>query len=120
MKKVAIFDIDGTIFRSSLLIELVEKMIAKNLFPENIRDNYKDQYHAWLNRQGAYSDYINAVVEAYNDNIRGVNYADFKEAAHEVIKRMKDRVYCYTRDLVKELKENDYYLLAISQWNLLI
>lgn len=31
-RKVAVFDIDGTIFRSSLLIELVEVMVQHGLF----------------------------------------------------------------------------------------
>jgi len=34
LRKIAVFDIDGTIFRSSLLIECVEAMISAGLFPE--------------------------------------------------------------------------------------
>jgi len=33
MKKLAIFDIDGTIFRSSLTIELLESLIEEGVFP---------------------------------------------------------------------------------------
>jgi hypothetical protein len=32
-RRVAVFDVDGTIFRSSLLIQLVEKLIEKRAFP---------------------------------------------------------------------------------------
>ena len=35
-RKVAVFDVDGTIFRSSLLIQLVERLIADGLFPADI------------------------------------------------------------------------------------
>jgi len=113
-KKVAIFDIDGTIFRSSLLIELVNKMIEHGLFPKDMVKVYEKQYHLWLDRQGSYEDYINAVVDAYNQNIKGVSHEEFKKVAELVINNMKDRVYRYTRDLVKELKSKDYFLLAIS------
>lgn len=34
MRKVAFFDIDGTVFRSSLLIELVNALIAEGVFPK--------------------------------------------------------------------------------------
>ena len=33
-KKVAVFDVDGTLFRSSLLIEIVETLIAAGVFPQ--------------------------------------------------------------------------------------
>jgi len=112
--KVAIFDIDGTIFRSSLLIELVNEMIDENLFPKEIRKEYEQEYFLWLDRRGKYDDYINAVVRAYNERIKGVDYADFKKVAERVIERMKNRVYRYTRDLVQELKSKGYFLLAIS------
>lgn len=41
MKKVAFFDIDGTVFRSSLLIEIVEKLISEGVFPVESADEYR-------------------------------------------------------------------------------
>ena len=58
-KKLAVFDIDGTIFRSSLLIELVEKFIEEGLFPYQVQALFTEEYQRWLNRQGSYEDYIN-------------------------------------------------------------
>ena len=115
MKKVAIFDIDGTIFRSSLLIELVEALIKEGVFPISAREIYKKEFNAWLDRKGTYEKYIDAVVEAFVKNIKGVSYKKFAHVAEVVVSNQKDRVYCYTRDLVKELKNKGYYLLAISQ-----
>ena len=115
MKKVAIFDIDGTIFRSSLLIELVEELIKKGIFPKTARQIYQKEFDAWLNRKDTYEKYITAVVEAFVKNIKGVPYKDFMRVAETIVSGKKDRVYRYTRDLVKELKDKNYYLLAISQ-----
>ena len=115
MKKVAILDIDGTIFRSSLLIELVEELIKENVFPKETEQIYQKEFDAWLNRKDTYEKYITAVVEAFVKNIKGVPYKDFMRVAETVVSGKKDRVYRYTRDLVKELKDKNYYLLAISQ-----
>jgi len=120
LKKVAIFDIDGTIFRSSLLIELVEALIQEKIFSPRIRKIYLNQYYSWLNRKGLYSDYIEAVIEAFEKNIKGAPYARIQTISKKVIAVHKDRVYCYTRDLVKKLKADDYYLLAISHSPLII
>ena len=62
LRKVAIFDIDGTIFRSSLLIELVEVLIEKEIFPVSVRADYNREKVRWLDREGDYESYIMAVV----------------------------------------------------------
>jgi len=114
MKKVAIFDIDGTIFRGSLLIELVEVLIERGIFKVEARKIYQAQKIRWLDRQGDYEAYINAVVSAFMKNLKGVSYADFKDASETVVARYQDRTYRYTKELVAELRQKGYYLLAIS------
>lgn len=116
MKKrpVAVFDIDGTIFRSSLLIELVEAFIANGLFPASARTLYKREQQLWLDRKGTYEDYINKVVAVFRTKLKGVRYSDFESVAEAVIDVKRDRVYRFTRDLVKELKRKGYFLLGIS------
>lgn len=114
MKKVAIFDIDGTIFRSSLLIELVEAMIAEGLFSASLRKLYARAYKNWLDRKDVYEKYVNAVVLAHNQRIKGVSRREFLKVARKVIAFHQNRVYRFTRDLVRDLKKKNYYLLAIS------
>ena len=115
MKKVAIFDIDGTIFRSSLLIEITEHLIERELFPKKSRTGYEKQHEAWTNREGEYETYIGAVVEVFVKNLKGIKYKDFMDAIEYVIDKMKKRTYRYTRDLVAHYKKKGYFLLAISQ-----
>lgn len=113
-RKVAVFDIDGTIFRSSLLIELVESLIAAGIFPEKVRRDYVRAHRAWLDRQDSYEKYIWAVVVAFEKNIKGVGEADFLRVVRQVARLEEQRVYRFTRDLVRDLKKRDYFLLAIS------
>lgn len=114
MQKVAIFDIDGTIFRGSLLVELMEVLIERGIFKVESRRIYQQQKSQWLDRKGDYEAYINAVVAAFMKNLKGVFYGDFKDAADTVVARYQDRTYRYTRDLVTELRRKGYYLLAVS------
>ena len=114
-RKVAIFDIDGTIFRSSLLIEVVEVMIENKLFDFSARKEYEKEETEWLDRKGDYESYINAVVKVFMKNIKGISYEDFELAGKIVIERYKNRTYRYTRDLILSLKKKKYFLLAISQ-----
>jgi len=56
-KQVAVFDIDGTIFRSSLLIELVDGLIMEGVFPKSTVKDYEREFARWLNREGSYDAY---------------------------------------------------------------
>ncbi|OGY99310.1 MAG: hypothetical protein A2945_05080 [Candidatus Liptonbacteria bacterium RIFCSPLOWO2_01_FULL_52_25] len=113
-KKVAIFDIDGTIFRSSLLIKLVDALIREGIFKPGVADIYKKAHEDWLNRDGGYEAYIKGVVMAFDRNIQGVSYSDLRRIAHRVVVENKSRTYRYTRDLVRDLKGKGYYVMAIS------
>lgn len=115
MRKLAIFDVDGTIFRSSLLIELVEAMIEERLWAPEVRLGYAKEYERWLDRRGSYEDYLTAVVEVFMEHLKGIRYRDFEQVVKKVIKKCEGRVYTYTRGLLKELKKKKYFLLAISQ-----
>ena len=53
-RKVAFFDVDGTIFRSSLLIELVEGLIERGIFPSEVSKEFSRSKSAWENREGTY------------------------------------------------------------------
>lgn len=114
-QKVAFFDIDGTVFRSSLLIELVEKMVEVGVFPESARAEYINEFQSWLNREGSYEAYINAVVATFMHHIKGVHYGEMADYGREVVRAHNKRVYRYTRDLMRQLKAEGYYLIAISQ-----
>lgn len=113
-RKVAIFDVDGTIFRSSLLIELVEELVREKIFPENARELYAKQRQKWLDREGDYGAYIEAMVAAFQKHLKGVHYGDLADVADRVVDARWKQVYCYTRDLLSELRSEEYFLLAIS------
>ena len=113
-RPVAVFDIDGTVFRSSLLIELVEGLVEKGLFPVEVLKNYSQAKDDWLDRNGEYGPYIQKVVEVFRKNVKGLPYGDVADVAGEIIESKKNRVYRYTRDLVQELKAKGCYLLGVS------
>lgn len=115
MKKVAFFDIDGTIFRSSLVVELVERLIDAGVYPQAARERYEDDLVNWRNRTGPYERYIDNLVRTFMENIKGVHYGEMVDIGREVVAEKGSHVYRYTRDLVRQFKDDGYYLVAISQ-----
>src|SRR5687768_9844594 len=114
-QKVAVFDIDGTIFRSSLLIELVETLVIEGVLPEHTQDAYQDQLKAWLDRKDSYEAYIMGVVDAWYANVKGIPLTTIEDMAERVMNVHGNRVYRFTRDLARDLKAEGFYLLAISR-----
>lgn len=112
--KLAVFDIDGTIFRSSLIVELVSGLVDKKIFPREVEKEIEKDYLAWVNRKASYVNYIAKVINVYQKNIKGKNEKNVKEAIKEIIKSEKNKVYVFTRELIKKLKEKNYFILAIS------
>ncbi len=113
-RRVAVFDVDGTIFRSSLTIQLVEQLIADGAFPEDAHDMYWAQRQKWLDREGDYEAYVDALVKSFRAHLKGLHYSALADAAERIVDKQYKQVYRYTRDLVPKLKEKGYYLLAVS------
>jgi HAD superfamily phosphoserine phosphatase-like hydrolase len=112
--RLAIFDIDGTIFRSSLVIQLCEALVREKIFPKSSTSEIQKEYLAWLDRKGSYEAYINKVVKIYIKHIKGKRFTKVKRVADRVIKEQKNRTYRFTRNLIAELKYKKYYLVAVS------
>lgn len=115
MQKVAFFDIDGTVFRSSLIVEVVEACVQEGVFAESARDAYMQEYETWINREGTYEEYIDALVTTFLKHIKGVHYGVFADIGKQVVGKHHKRTYRYTRDLIQDLKGKGYYIVAISQ-----
>lgn len=111
--KIAFFDIDGTIFRNSLTIELHWELIKIGVFPKSDLKKIDKYYWAWVNRKGSYQDYLDKVVESFLRGIRGKPIFVIQKAAAEVVKRQNNVVYRFTRDLIEKLRST-HVLVAIS------
>lgn len=113
-RPLAVFDIDGTVFRSSLVVEVLWECIREGMLPRNAQKYWEAKQEAWRNREGSYEEYIDTLVEAFWKDIKGVPEQDFLKVAHRVLERQQRRVYRFTRDLIVLLKKKDYFLVAIS------
>ena len=99
-KPVAFFDVDGTLFRSSLLIELVEELVREGVFPHDAHTGYAGAHAAWLAREGTYDNYIQAVIDTFLTHIKGVHYGALADVGRRVVALKSKRVYTFTRDYV--------------------
>jgi HAD superfamily hydrolase (TIGR01490 family) len=112
--KIAIFDIDGTIFRKNLHFELINELSWLKVFPNSVRRELSEVYSHWLEHSGTYEDYRKAIVRIYAEHIVGVSETSVREAARIVVPFHARRTYLFSEALLKQLRAEDYHLLAIS------
>jgi len=113
-RKLAIFDIDGTIFRKNLSFELINELSWLKIFKKSVRKDLVRHYSDWLDHKGTYEDYRRALVDLYDDNIKGCKKEDVIKASQIVVPFYKNRVYIFAKDLIEKLREKNYKIIAIS------
>jgi len=113
-RKLAVFDIDGTIFRKNLAYELINELAWMKIFKKTVRDELVLHYTNWLDHKGVYEDYRRALVGLYAENIKGCRREDVLRASQLVVPFFKDRTYVFTSQLIEKLRKSNYNIIAIS------
>jgi len=115
-KQFAVFDIDGTLFRSGLYREVFFELIRMGALPEELHKQLADKETAWQKRAHgrAFGEFEQSMAEIFDEQLPNLKITDFEQAAAQVIQQHKDNVYVYTRDLVKSLNQQGFFLIAIS------
>lgn len=115
MIKAAFFDIDGTLFRNSLLIEHFLKLVEAGILDRKIwTDEIGPLFSKYENRLGAYEDYLNKSALAYQKAMVGLDKEIVDKYAQIVLSENKDKVYNITRNAVRKHIEEGYLIFFIS------
>ena len=111
----AFFDIDGTIYRDSLLIEHF-KMLLKYEYINMMswESKVKEKFLKWENRTGDYDDYLDELVRTYMEALKNFNKDEMDFVAKRVMELKGDKVYRYTRDRLKYHKGKGHKVIIIS------
>lgn len=112
--KLAIFDIDGTIFRKNLHFELINELAWMKMFPLDVRRQLTDIYTNWVEHEGTYEQYRRALVQLYSEHIAGCRKEDVLRASKIVIPFHAKRTYAFAEHLIDELRGKGYHMIAIS------
>ena len=111
----AFFDIDGTIYRNSLLTEHFKKMIKYELIdPLAYEEKVKETFKLWNERKGDYDRYLLSLTESYVNAMIGISEKDNDFVSDQVLNLSGNRVYRYTRERIKWHKEQGHKVIFIS------
>lgn len=116
MKSIAaFFDIDGTLFRNSLMIEHFKKLIKYEVIDPSIWYNkVKYVYEEWEKRYGDFEHYLEVLAQVYIEELKGVNKSYIEFIASQVINVNGDMVYKYSRNQIEWHKKQGHKVFFIS------
>ena len=115
MTIAAFFDVDGTLYRNSLMIEHFKKLVKYEVFDPIIwHSDIKQAFHEWKRREGDYDNYMEDLAEVYIKNLKGLNKNEYDFIANQVINLCGDRVYSYTRNQIKYHQNMGHKVFFIS------
>lgn len=116
MQKFAVFDIDGTLIRWQLYHTLVDRLAKEGVLGKEAHRKLHDARMRWKRREAQYSfsDYETTLIHLYEASLSLIPTRTFDKIVSAVTEEYKDQVYTYTRDLIGQLKQSGYFLIAIS------
>lgn len=114
--KFAVFDIDGTLIRWQLYHTVVDRLAKQNFLGDKAHQKLHEARMKWKRREtnNGFVAYERVLIGEFESAAQAVPTKVFDAVADEVIEEYKDQIYTYTRDLIKKLKSEGYFLIAIS------
>lgn len=113
--QAAFFDIDGTIFRNSLMIKHFQKLVTFEVIePEVWYTKVKKVYLEWEKRYGDFEEYLEILAEVYLQELKGIDKSYIEFIADHVIKSNGDMVYIYSRNQIEWHKKQNHKIFFIS------
>ena len=112
---VAVFDVDGTINKSSCLEKVVKAACRRGLFDSDNFQRADERRAQWQNQnnEGIYTSYIKALVGGFVASIVGVKESDFAEVVESMVQEEGNRMFAFPRQLAEQLRDT-HSLFAVS------
>lgn len=114
MKKLAVFDLDGTFFRWQLYHELVFEMKTRGYFTHEEADALGTTLLDWQAKRRSWHEYEQVVLDVFEPKIAMYSLDEFAAMAQTIVERSGHKIYSYTRQLHDSLQTNGYFTLALS------
>ncbi len=111
----AFFDIDGTIFRDSLMIahfRIMREFGVMDDFEWGQNINFSEE--RWHKRRVNYDDFLDDISNAYREGLQGVSYGDIMFTARHTIRNRADEVYRFTKDRIQKHRDLGHLVIFIS------
>jgi HAD superfamily hydrolase (TIGR01490 family) len=115
MNKIAVFDIDGTVYREAMSFVVAEELLKRHKFTQEqaLLDAAR---HIFKSRGSteAYWAYNKTILEVLEAILPRITPVQLQEAINDLLTSTGDYCYAYTTELIRQFKQEGRTLIAIS------
>ncbi len=115
-RKLAVFDIDGTLFRSGLYREVFFELYKMGVLPNDLTEQTTEKHREWRHRihGNAFEEFEQIMVAGLDSYLPNLRVSDYDEAVRRVMDKKAENIYIFTSQLLKKLQGEGYFTAAIS------
>ncbi len=113
-KKLAVFDVDGTLFDGNLGIEYVKVLVQKEIFSKDIGGVIFGWYKKYKDGEVDKSVAVDEIYKIYAWGMKGTTVERATEIAKETWRAVKNGTYGFAQDATRKLTANGYEVLLLS------
>lgn len=114
-KIAAFFDIDGTLYRDSLMLAHLDELVEEGFIPAHVYvSKIKPIKTARKNRELEYEDYLNKLIEIYNHYLKRIPVEYIDNCADKAIEKAAKHVYHFTKNAIEWHKNQGHKVIFIS------
>jgi len=115
MKKFAVFDIDGTVYRDAMSF-IVAEPVLEQYGSEAEKKALAAAKRTWKDRGSteSYWVYNKTILALFEDVLPRISPDELQKLIDQILKEKGEFRYAYTTGLIKDLKRKGYVLIAIS------
>lgn len=113
-QKLAIFDVDGTLFEGNLGIEFLKVLMQKELFPPEIGKEILSWYGKYKSGEVDKATAVDAIYELYAEGMANNQVSDVSQAAQETWAAVSEKVYPFTSELIPSLQNKGFKVILLS------
>lgn len=113
--RFAFIDLDGTLYRWSLYIDLIDQLMRfQRRMPAHLFES-QTQRRAWEAQALNDDVYLSQHIHGWEERaIMGLSDTELTLAVNEVLRKPKSRAYIFTRELITVLKTCGYRVIALG------
>jgi HAD superfamily hydrolase (TIGR01490 family) len=115
MKKIGVFDLDGTVYRDTLTFSVAEELLKRPAFASELAQ-VETARATWKAHESneSYWIYNKAMLTAFETILPQVSPSELHAAATRVLAAKQTHTYAYPITLIKKLQKEGRLLIAIS------
>jgi phosphoserine phosphatase len=112
--KLAVLDVDGTLFDGTLGIDLIKSLVQAGIFPQEEAIKIASLYQKYEDGSGDKDEITKQISQIYADSMQGNSVARVKDVAQKTWMKVQANIFDSTHELVSRLKNQGYEIVLIS------